>query len=49
MSAKREQHRRFGEYHGEDGIETTAANTQSIWNASPCTLQLFLLIALFLS
>ena len=21
MAAKREQHRRFGEYHGEDGME----------------------------
>ena len=37
MTAKREQNRRFGEYHGEDGIEVNGPN-QAIWDSSPCKL-----------
>ena len=35
MTAKREQIRRFGEYAGEDGLETLAPDG-NIWNGSPC-------------
>lgn len=34
-TAKREQNRKFGEYHGEDGLEGNA-QAQSIWQHSPC-------------
>ena len=36
LTAKREQIRRFGEYHGEDGMDAEAHNTQSIWTQSAC-------------
>ena len=36
VAAKRDQHRRFGEYNGEDGLEYEPHNTQSIWNQSAC-------------
>ena len=35
MTAKREQSRRFGAYHGEDGLDAPQ-NTQQIWNGNPC-------------
>ena len=35
MTAKREQSRKFGAYHGEDGLDP-AANTQQIWTGNPC-------------
>ena len=35
FSAKREQPRKFGEFHGEDGLETQAPAT-SIWKNTPC-------------
>ena len=42
MTAKREQNRRFGEYHGEDGLEGQGPQ-QSIWENNPCkSLILFL-------
>ena len=31
MSAKKDQHRRFGEYAGEDGLDYEQGTTQSIW------------------
>ena len=35
FSAKREQPRKFGEFHGEDGLEMQPPST-SIWQNSPC-------------
>ena len=35
MTAKREQSRKFGAYHGEDGMDP-GYNTQSIWQGNPC-------------
>ena len=39
LTAKREQHRRFGEYHGEDGGIEGQQPGQSIWQQSPCKLK----------
>ena len=49
VAAKRDQHRRFGEYHGEDGLEYEPANTQSIWNQSACKYHLMNASTLLLS
>ena len=37
FTAKREQPRRFGEFHGEDGMETAGPGS-TIWQQTPCKL-----------
>ena len=39
MTAKREQSRKFGAYHGEDGLDP-GSGSQQIWQGNPCKYNL---------